>query len=207
MRPAIFIMAKYDFYTKELRKRIGKINKRLERVEKAGLTSTLIKNFQNEYGDTRIRIDPTKQTLADIIKLEQILHKFEVYTQYSTIGGIKKAQKKRAEKFKERMREKFGDVDQSVIDYAFDSFGDVDLPQLLKEWIYEEVYDMIGEFAMRGMPINTDYLADALKGGMYAALDNMFEDYGYTNVDIHYYDIAINKSFAEAINQIILDRG
>lgn len=153
----------------ELRKQITRANSRLRRLEQAGLINEIYTLTTNTLGKPRFTIPKSAEEFR---KTKLILNKF-LGAKTSTVKTARTVSTKNKKDFAEFLkRANQGKLSDSAINVVSARMGDLDLSELIKSYIYNEIIDAVVELENSGIEATSNNVNRALS----ADIDSVIED-------------------------------
>ena len=190
----------YDLYRKT-----QEANKRIKQLERAGLNPPQLQLFKNALGADTVELT-RKTPFGRIQQLEMIVSKF-VGSKWTTVSGAQEVEQNRRKNFEKLTRELIGQISQQTMDTLYNYVGDMDIRQLIDEYVYEEVMLAAHEISDIGGNVTKSNVKMAIDRGLDYYIEYELSERGYNldMIDNPYFDkdTIIDVARAQGINSAI----
>lgn len=198
------------------RQNVAKANKRIQRLENAGLEPRALSEIKGFLGyENRFRI-PRNLTELEYKNISIVVNKF-LSLKESTTKVAKLGEQKRRENFHESLKKAFRGktVSSDVEQRLYGIIGDLDIDKLTDNYAYEEVLNAAKKLDNAGIRVTDDLVSDVLNRNIKVVVKDFLIERGVLQgYDVpvdklpsmeHYVKIAIQDGVQEAVNEYMDD--
>ena len=190
----------YDLYRKT-----QEANKRIKQLERAGLNPPQLQLFKNALGAETVELT-RKTPFGRIQQLETIVSKF-VGSKWTTVSGAQEVEQNRRKNFEKLVRETIGNISSQSMSVLYGYMGDMDIRELLSEYIYDEVMLAAREIDEIGGNVTKSNVKMAIDRGIDYYIEYEIQQRGYNLDDIDNQfidrDVVIDVARSQGINSAI----
>lgn len=197
----------------ELRKKVKLANQRLSRLEKAGLRPQSVVNFENQLkaingqNGNRAKIPRKIQNLSDVLKLDLAVSKF-LNNVSTTVSGARRDDKRHRKNFADKLHNIGMNFSSKTVDKLYSYMGDLDLDELLKAYIYDDIFSVVTELEFAKIDPTQNHVMDALRRGIDYVVEYELINNGvprsYSDMDL-LINIALDHGIDAALDQYRFD--
>ena len=190
----------YDLYRK-----VQEANKRIKQLERAGVTPAPLVMLRNTLGENLVSL--SKNTpFGRIQQIEQVVEKF-VKSKWTTVEGAAEIDRERRKNFEKLVRETIGNISRQSMSVLYGYMGDMDIRELLSEYIYDEVMLAAREIDEIGGNVTKSNVKMAIDLGIDYYIEYEIQQRGYNldNIDNQFIDrdVVIDVARSQGINSAI----
>ena len=190
----------YDLYRKT-----QEANKRIKQLERAGINPPQLQLLKNALGTETVEL--TRRTpFGRIQQIEQVVEKF-VKSKWTTVAGAAEIDRERRKNFEKLVRETIGNISRQSMSVLYGYMGDMDIRELLSEYIYDEVMLAAREIDEIGGNVTKSNVKMAIDLGIDYYIEYEIQQRGYNldNIDNQFIDrdVVIDVARSQGINSAI----
>lgn len=190
----------YDLYRK-----VQEANKRIKQLERAGVTPAPLEMLRNALGEKTVNIS-RKTPFGRIQQIEQVVDKF-VKSKWTTVEGAAEIDRERRKNFEKLVRETIGNISRQSMSVLYGYMGDMNIRELLSEYIYDEVMLAAREIDEIGGNVTKSNVKMAIDRGIDYYIEYEMQQRGYNLDDIDNQfidrDVVIDVARSQGINSAI----